>query len=348
MVHNLKKNNVIMLARILAMLFIVLCHIIGHYTFIPGAKMLGQFFNCGVQTFFIVSGYLFGGRMINSFGKWLAKRMLTVMFPASFFSLLIIAILLATGHGVAYPSIIAYGLDLEGLLFLNWNVVSRFFQQVDSLGALWFTTIIMLCYLLVPLLQKLTQHNHEKRQKTAEGLLIAAGIVMALLCSKYISLFYFATFLIGYIAGKQQIISRINGKVFLFYSLATIIAIVGRVLLHKWFDNTLLYSNYVALAQIIIGGYLIVIIGYFDFKKPKLINKLVNITVIKYFDNHSYYIYLCHGVFCLGTWNVYQRLSLPVATGVFLVGTFCVSSILKIVCEFVIKASKKRFNLESR
>ena len=142
------RNPAIMVARILGMLFIVLCHIIQYYTFVPGHGFLGQFFNCGVQLFLFVSGYLYGEKTIQGFRKWYIKRVATVAFPSVLVSVFTIIALLIVGNTITINNIIAYCLDLEGLLFINYNL-QTFFQEIRSLGPLWFTTIIMLCYLLV-------------------------------------------------------------------------------------------------------------------------------------------------------------------------------------------------------
>ena len=151
MKEKITRNPVITLSRVLGMLFIVTCHIIKYYTFIPMHESLGQFFNCGVDLFLFISGYLYGGKVVNRFGKWYFKRYLTVSLPAVIISITVIVALFIAGEGVSVNSIIAYCLDLEGILFLNWNL-TFLFREILTLGPLWFTTIIMICYLLVPAL----------------------------------------------------------------------------------------------------------------------------------------------------------------------------------------------------
>ena len=119
-------------------------------------ESLGQFFNCGVDLFIFISGYLYGGKVIKNFGRWYLKRIVTVALPAVILSMVVILALSIAGKNQSINSIIAYCLDLEGLLFLNWNLVSMIFKEIPSLGPLWFTTIIMLCYLMVSLFQKIS------------------------------------------------------------------------------------------------------------------------------------------------------------------------------------------------
>ena len=148
------RDPVISISRVLGMVFIVICHIIKYYPFIPGSEFLGQFFNCGVHIFLFISGYLYGMRKITNFKKWYCKRLITVALPAIIVSWLMIIALYIAGENISFNSIIAYSLDIEGLVFLN-NSLSKIFPEITGLGPLWFTTIILLCYLLVPILQKL-------------------------------------------------------------------------------------------------------------------------------------------------------------------------------------------------
>jgi len=59
-----RKNNIewVSSARVLATVFILLCHVVKFYTIIPGHMELGQLFNVGVPMFIIISGYLYGLR----------------------------------------------------------------------------------------------------------------------------------------------------------------------------------------------------------------------------------------------------------------------------------------------
>ena len=50
----------IKLVSVIATLFILVCHVVSYYYFIPGSGQLGQFFNVGVPMFIIISGYLYG------------------------------------------------------------------------------------------------------------------------------------------------------------------------------------------------------------------------------------------------------------------------------------------------
>lgn len=99
MKERVQRNPVIVLSRVLGMIFIVLCHIIKFYSFVPGHESLGVFFNCGVLLFLFISGYLYGGKTIRNFKNWFLKRVCTVCLPASLTSIVVIAVLCFSGGG---------------------------------------------------------------------------------------------------------------------------------------------------------------------------------------------------------------------------------------------------------
>ena len=63
------------------------------------------------------------------------------------------------------PTIIAYLLNLQGLLFLNSDFFDSYIQEISNLGPLWFATIIMLCYFLLPVFQRFRGWCSKKNKK---------------------------------------------------------------------------------------------------------------------------------------------------------------------------------------
>lgn len=74
-----------------------------------------------------------------------------------------------------------YLMNLQGLLFINWDFFNNHFREVTNLGPLWFTAIIMGCYLLIPFFQILRKKMQTKKNKVV--------IYEVLLCFLYISCF---------------------------------------------------------------------------------------------------------------------------------------------------------------
>lgn len=95
----------------------------------------------------------------------------------------------------------AYLLNLQGLLFINWKWFGQFFREIPNLGPLWFTTIIMLCYSLVPLFQKVRDIiKPERKAKVYFGILLPLCFISFIMeLTTGTALFYILVFWTGYI-----------------------------------------------------------------------------------------------------------------------------------------------------
>ena len=314
---------------------IVLCHILHFYTFLPGHAIIPEFLNAGVHLFLFISGYLYGGKIIKNFPKWYQKRLVTVALPSILISIFTIIALFIAGETVSVPSIIAYLLDAEGLLFLNWNFFNHFFSEILSLGPLWFTTVIMLCYLLVPVLQRISGKLQKIHFFTFW--LIFLGAIITVLLINYFSVIYFVLFAVGYCLGKINILDKISTKIFLLYTGLFLIASFGRFILQRFFDNTTLYMAFVPFSRCIIGTWFVVFFAYINNRNHTFLSKLASTNAVQIFDKYSFYVFLAHGPLCMGFFNVYQLKSLPLATLLFFAGTIAIAYGLKHLSDFIRK-----------
>ena len=335
-----KRDPSITLSRTLGMIFIVLCHIIGYYTFIPAHNVLDQFFNCGVQLFLFISGYLYGVKFVGKFKDWYLKRAITVSLPAVLISVIVIIALLIAGESVPTNSAVAYVLDLEGLLFINFGVFSKLFEEIPSIGPLWFTTVIMLCYLLVPLLHLIAK-KIKRRFTLFIILFFIVGIAVSVALSKYIVLNYFVLFATGYFLGKINWLNKIKDLSFIICTVIFIVALAGRLLMQKYFDNTSVYIYYSTVSHQIVGTWFVVLFAYLINKFPNAIGKFGNSKAVRILDEYSFYVFLTHSVFCIGAFNLYEQFSLPVATLLFLLCTAAAAVILKFITGLVTKTLNK-------
>ncbi len=310
-----KRNPVISLSRICGMLLIVLCHVVVCYN-VPMGSALSGFFNCGVELFLLISGYLFGQRIIDDWGAFYSKRFRTVSIPAIITSALVMAALLIVRQPLEWQSIVAYLLDAEGLLFLNWDfVTNNLFNEILSLGPLWFTTIIMLCYLLIPLLQRVAHLNSIRYI-----LFIIIGLVIVIIFP-FIHLEYFFIFTIGYFAGKLNLLDKIGCREFLLFTGLFILSLLFRVWAHHYFGSSPLYARLTVITSTVSGAWFIALFAYINGASPEKTKLFTSSRAIQLCDKYSYYVFLSHGVFCMGTFNLYSRFSLPVASLLFLVFT---------------------------
>jgi len=162
--ENIKDKNTeinkidsfaISVIRVTATIFIFLCHFAQE---MPShmIKAMGQIFNVGVVIFFFISGYLYGRKHIYSFRKWFTKRYFKINIPIVLF---IFSLLFVT-FNFNVKSFFCYMLNLQG--FLGEYVI-------QGAGHLWFVSVLMLCYLITPILQKLKAYitNKQRNKETA-------------------------------------------------------------------------------------------------------------------------------------------------------------------------------------
>ena len=337
------KNYAISLSRVLGMVFIVLCHIVQYYSFIPGHSVLGQFFNCAVFLFIFVSGYLYGTKTVSGFGKWFAKRWLVVSMPTIILSVLVIAVLLLVGETVSANSVIAYCIDAEGLLFISRYLFGKLFEAIPTLDTLWFTTVIMICYLMVPLLQKISRKIKVDYINRFILLSLLAGFSISLVLDKYISLEYFVLFAVGYYLGRINCLDRITFRVFAVCTGIFLILLFFRVVLQHYIDNTFWYLQFVAWSHQFVGVWFVIAFSFLNRKHHSWVKKVSEHSLLKLLDEYSYYVYISHGVFCLGFFNVYERIdSLLLATVVFFTGTIVLSFVLRKITVFLSKSLLKK------
>ena len=73
--------------RFIAMLMIILCHFLQYY-----ANELAWWFNVGVQIFFVLSGFLYGNKAIDSPIPFFAKQFKKILLPYYLFLIPVIVI----------------------------------------------------------------------------------------------------------------------------------------------------------------------------------------------------------------------------------------------------------------
>ena len=324
-----KRNPVISLSRICGMLLIVLCHVLVCYN-VPMGSALSGFFNCGVELFLLISGYLFGQRLIDNWTAFYSKRFRTVTVPAIIVSALVIAALLIVHQPLEWQSIVAYLLDAAGVLFLNWDfVTNNLFNEILSLGPLWFTTIIMLCYLLIPLLQRVSHMNSIRYI-----LFIIIGLVIVIICP-FIHLEYFFIFTIGYFAGKLNLLDKIGCREFLLFTGLFILSLLFRVWAHHYFGSSPLYARLTVIPSTGSGAWFIILFAFINRTSPEKTKSFASTRTIQMCDEYSYYVFLSHGVFCMGTFNLYSLFSLPLATVLFILFTVAGAFFIRVVSRYI-------------
>lgn len=171
MTNSEKRIDFITRLRAISTIFILMCHLTTHCS-IGLIAMTSQFFNIGVDIFFIISGFLFGLKNdISSPVKWYLKRIKRIFIPYEIFVIILLIIHLIKG-------IFSFTVDWVLLIFGMQGSV------VNVLGAeqTWFITPLLICYLFTPILAKLTDKLDSKVKK---ALFISVLIVLPIILSLF-------------------------------------------------------------------------------------------------------------------------------------------------------------------
>lgn len=298
MTISLKKSNAISIVRIAAMLSIVLCHIFQSYD-----NPLAWRFNVGVQVFFVLSGYLYGHKVIDNWLKWFWNRAKKLYIPCFIYCLVALSVL----NFVVQQPVTIY----------DYITI----RAVDGLSHLWFMKAIFLCYLITPVLSYL--------RKWSLGiyiLLILCG--MTEFCFFHVQQEYFSwmwLYAMGYFFPLLK--AYIQKVLFVVFGL---LAIFVSVLMEMPHDLILIdiwhYTCGLALCLIPIA--LFSMVGGVN-------------PVIKKFDAYSFPIYITHHIYLVGPLSLATVFGSPwIAISVALILTALSSITLKLISDYVIKLIK--------
>lgn len=132
-------NSSISMIRLLAMMLIISCHICQYYD-----SEWAWWLNIGVQIFFILSGFLYGGKEIKEPIKWLGRQFKKILIRYYIFLLIAIGLYI-----IFAPNILSIG-----------SIISSFFcvGVIKGIGHLWFVGYILFCYLITPYLSLLSSY----------------------------------------------------------------------------------------------------------------------------------------------------------------------------------------------
>ena len=132
--------------RCIAMIFIVVCHILQYYN-----NELAWWFNCGVQIFICISGFLYGQRKIDNGYRFIKKRFIKIL--SSYYICLLMDIVLLYGFS-------PQSVDIKGIILMVFCK-----GTITGLGHLWFVGTILFCYLLTPILSRIYEFQESKKFK---------------------------------------------------------------------------------------------------------------------------------------------------------------------------------------
>ena len=262
---------------------------------------MSEIFIAGVPLFLFVSGFLAGKREIENVGKWWLGKIRRLIIPVLFFVVFIYGLYSITGIENVSPFQWIFTLcNLQGLNYTYWKF--NLFGAVSGMGHLWFITTIMICYILVPLMQKFKKIKLKAWQKGA--LIVIVLLLQLVLMYVGLQLSYIITFFFGYFIAGEEV--RTDTTHFSFLTLATL-AICGiRIVLKSRIDGGDFYDRYYALISVAFIAVWIFYAMYFvKSRMPKLFD-VINCPALRFTENISYYFYLIHYLFLSGRLAVFK------------------------------------------
>lgn len=266
--------------RVLAMISIFMCHLFQIYNFYKIAFWL----NIGVQLFFIISALLSSNMTFTVPGQvsvYYKKRLKKLFLPLWIYVIVITIILFLIGWPQKTKSVVLYLLGLAA------------FSESGILGLahLWFVSIILICYALVPAFILVQSQSRKKLFRIVALILI--GIVVCFYKLGYGAYGVYISFFIGvfYWFGNKGHwnYSFKRAKSRFFVPVAIIICI--RLMLDNNSDVSDLYfydGFIIPITKCVIAMFIFIVLYSLDFRVLK------NKKFILYLSNISYEFYIVH------------------------------------------------------
>lgn len=250
--------------RALSVMMIVNCHILQAID-----NRWAWVLNVGVQIFFCMSGFLHAGKYKNNYWTFVLAKVERVYVPyIIYFTLVLLIYLLFRRDLVTTRNLLGH-----------ISALQAFTGTLEGLGHLWFITIILLCYLLTPVAEKLYGKY---------GLCFWCAVALiSFIWFWKISLYYnYCLWILVYFIGyfSRTYIKKLG--FFLIILSLVLIAILPSYHIHSG-------NHFDSWMHAIGGVWIFLSIYYFN----QYFNKLRSFVWLKYVDNYSYEIYLTHHLF---------------------------------------------------
>lgn len=303
--------------RALAVVMIFTCHILEGY-----GSFLAWWLNAGVQVFLFTSGFLFGRRAVVNWREWFTRRLGRIL-PAYYLLILLVALLEA---GLFKQR----GIGRE--LLASLCCVQDFLNlRLPGCDHLWFITLILVCYLTVPLLQSL---RDGVKSPVGGALIFFVGLPLAFYLAykafPFMSYPYVAnltTFAWGYYCASQlERLESTEGLRQLLWALPTlaVLLLAGRGVLEYYQLTELGALHFVYFKLLLPWGKLVLAAALFLglYLHPW---KTGAGRIVGFIDRYAYEIYLTHHLFIFGSFSM-LRLVRPRAIDILLIAALTMIS----------------------
>lgn len=286
-----RRDSAIMCIRILAMLFIFTDHAVA-YLDIPLKSIIIQVTNSGNLIFLFISGFLYGGKTIQNFKSWLKHKIVQLWIPyICFVVFYFVLYLFQEGIAATVKPFLIYSLVLQGLLGTEGGPAT-----------LWFMTLLIFCYFLIPFLQKIRE-SVWKMSPSTKALWVVAIVVVQILLAYFcpitldfghpLSWYWAALFVfsLGYLIRHQILNHGVTNLSVLLWTIGMVISVSVRLIGNSFLDGTVLYDRIISIWSNVILDIWIFFIVYYVVKKRE---NWFNCSLVHMGDQLSYPFYLVH------------------------------------------------------
>ncbi len=282
---NIRLNN-ISLVRMLAVIFIFLHHVIcGLYSNATTALLFFPL-SVGVEIFLFISAFLYGNKKITNFKSFFKKRFIYIFLPYYIF-----VVSLFIFYLIFNPEVLTTWEIIQGLFCLY-----IFDNSFHPLRHFWFLPIIMICYLLLPILQKLFDPNTSTKTQKIIKFLLTVIILTELVLTFNGTHMQFTCFILGYYFANKKDYNKLP----FIKTIPLFLLICGLYIIARGsnliFDAPAL-SNIIGQVCMLFMGILLtlILLKIFNF-----LNKKPTPMLLKISDKCSYQFYIVHQIFLIG------------------------------------------------
>lgn len=262
--------------RVLAMTLIIACHFAQAYGY-----TIAFLLNVGVQIFFLTSGFLYGKIEVTQPLEFYKKRLLRVYVPC----ILVVAVVMLIQGLIG-----TWQFNVRDVLIYVFNLQGFVSTSVDGLNHLWFLSILMICYLLVPWIQRLLNY----KPWLLVGVVIVASLVEFLVVQKmFYTCAWVVLFIAGMIYGKYE-----SPKVSLLVLAGAAVVLAGMLPFFRL--EHLVDSAWAHYCVWLHCGLAVLIFAAIYYLLPKIVLENANLPILKQIDKISYEVYLIHHPLIMG------------------------------------------------
>lgn len=318
----MKRNSAISILRVMAMSLIVFTHLCHLYNWVAIRALV-----FGVPLFLCISGYLYSKKTITNWKKFFIGRVEKIVLPVwifAFFVMLYSSIVI--GERPSVLDICLQALNLQGISnFFYFIPVSPFGDNAN----LWFMTIIMICYLLLPTIQLFF------KRITKLWTVCILFVISILFEMIGIGFLYIFTFLIGYYVGKIEYKRPINIKNILVIGSFVFVLWLIRIFARPFIDGTIIYNKVISNASLdILAFWVFILFLYLYPKMQKMFDYVAQSRWFMWLDAISIYVYIVHRLFYAGFWKVtFITSNLFLQTLLVIIFSIILAMILKFITE---------------